>query len=233
MPPKRKPAKPIGAGVPRPPRVAKAKAKATIKKATASSHAPRARLASQARNETTSRTASAEPLISGAESLSPQPSSIASEGLEWQGLPAESSILRGSFMEEIRTMVKGSVAEAMAAGRGSRMEGVTYPLTGIVPPTSSAALTSPLAMPQHVLSRWPWVTEDTIKSIALGTFEIDNLPKLHRSDDLRNAYIKRSVKGILQPLDGGPPEIIVGTSKLHSSFATPTTFFLAWIWEHV
>ena len=34
--------------------------------------------------------------------------------------------------------------------------------------------------------------------------------------------------GIYQPLDGGPAEIIVGTSKLHSSFRDPTTFFLAW-----
>jgi hypothetical protein len=36
------------------------------------------------------------------------------------------------------------------------------------------------------------------------------------------------MKGIYQPLDGGPPEIIVGTSKLHPSFSNPTTFFLAW-----
>jgi hypothetical protein len=132
-------------------------------------------------------------------------------------------------MEEIRKMVQGSVAEAMAVGQGSRMEDViSGTLTGIVPPTSSATLTSPLVMPQRVVSRWPWVTEDTVKSIALATFEIDNLPKLHRSDDLRNAYLKRSVKGILQPLDGGPPEVIVGTSKLHASFARPSTFFLAW-----
>ncbi len=83
-------------------------------------------------------------------------------------------------------------------------------------------------MPQHVLSRWPWVSEDTIKTIALGNFDIDNLPKLHRSDELRNAYLKRSMKGIYHPLDGGPTEIVVGTSKLHSSFRDPTTFFLAW-----
>jgi hypothetical protein len=51
--------------------------------------------------------------------------------------------------------------------------------------------------------------------------------KLHRSDELRNSYLKRSMKGIYQPLDGGPPEIVVGTSKLQSSFRDPTTFFLA------
>ena len=59
-------------------------------------------------------------------------------------------------------------------------------------------------------------------------FDIENLPKLHRSDELRNGYLKRSMKGIYQPLDGGPAEIVVGTSKLHFSFRDPTTFFLAW-----
>jgi hypothetical protein len=130
-------------------------------------------------------------------------------------------------MEDTKRIVRGSVAEALAA-HGNRMEDVVVPLAGIVPPTSSATLTSPFVMPQHILSRWPWVSEDTVKNIALGTFEIDNLPKLHRSDDLRNAYLKRSMRGIYQPLDGGPPEIIVGTSKLHSSFTNPSTFFLAW-----
>ena len=36
------------------------------------------------------------------------------------------------------------------------------------------------------------------------------------------------MKGIYQPLGGSPTEIVVGTSKLHSSFRDPTTFFLAW-----
>src|SRR5437762_4296196 len=36
------------------------------------------------------------------------------------------------------------------------------------------------------------------------------------------------MKGIYRPLDGGPAEIVVGTSKLHSSFRDPTMFFLAW-----
>jgi hypothetical protein len=98
--------------------------------------------------------------------------------------------------------------------------------TGIVPPPSSSL--TPPAMPRHVLSRWHWVSEDTIKSISLGNFDIENLPKLHRPDALRNAYLKRSMKGIYQPLDGGSAEIVVGTSKLHSSFTDSTMFFLAW-----
>lgn len=128
-------------------------------------------------------------------------------------------------MEDIQKTIQASIAEALAGlGTGD----IAASRDGTDPLISSATLTSRLDMPQHVLSRWPWVPEDTIKSIAIGNFEIDNLPKLHRSDDLRNAYLKRSMKGIYQPLDGGPPEIIVGTSKLHASFSSPTTFFLAW-----
>ena len=102
-----------------------------------------------------------------------------------------------------------------------------HPLSA--PPFFATPLSAPPLCAQHILSRWPWVTEDTVKNIALGKFEIDTLPKLHRSDELRNAYLKRSMKGIYQPLDGGPPEIVVGTSKLHSAFRDPTTFFLAWL----
>jgi len=137
-------------------------------------------------------------------------------------------------------MIQGSITEALAIQDGKETGGnfatglLTAPVdggcpagTGIVPPPSSS-LISPPAMPQHVLSRWHWVSEDTIKSISLANFDIENLPKLHRSDELRNGYLKRSMKGIYQPLDGGPAEIVVGTSKLHSSFRDPTTFFLAW-----
>jgi hypothetical protein len=57
---------------------------------------------------------------------------------------------------------------------------------------------------------------------------IDKLPKLHRTDELRNAYIKRSIKGLYHSLEGGPAEVVVGTTKLQSSFKDPTTLFLAW-----
>jgi len=143
-------------------------------------------------------------------------------------------------MEDIQEMIQGSITEALTIQDGKETGGnfatgfPTAPVargcpagTGIVPPPFSS-LTSPPAMPQHVLSRWHWVSEDTIKSISLGNFDIENLPKLHRSDALRNAYLKRSMKGIYQSLDDGPAEIVVGTSKLHSSFRDPTTFFLAW-----
>src|SRR5436309_864011 len=143
-------------------------------------------------------------------------------------------------MQDIQMMIQGSITEAFAVQDGKEKEGnfatsmPTAPIAeghlvgrGTIPPPS-LSLTSPLAMPQHGLSHWPWVSEDTIKTIALGNFDIDNLPKLHRSNELRNAYLKRSMKGIYQPLDGGPTEIVVGTSKLHSSFRDPTMFCLAW-----
>ena len=40
------------------------------------------------------------------------------------------------------------------------------------------------AVPRNILSRWPWVEKDTIELIANGGFQIDGLPKLHRTDEL-------------------------------------------------
>jgi hypothetical protein len=98
-------------------------------------------------------------------------------------------------MGDIQRMIHGSIAEAFAVRDGRAEENRTL-YTGPVHPLSSAIFTPTLATPQHVLSRWPRVPEGTIKSIALGAFDIDNMPKLHRSDELRNAYLKRSLKGI-------------------------------------
>jgi hypothetical protein len=131
-------------------------------------------------------------------------------------------------MQDIRMMVRGFVAEAFAAHDEQSKETAVSPDGPVIGTDPSSTLTFSPTTPQHVLSRWPWVPEETVKNIALGQFEIDSLPKLHRSDELRNAYLKRSMKGIYQPLDGSPAEIIVGTSKLQSSFKDPATFFLAW-----
>ena len=93
-------------------------------------------------------------------------------------------------------------------------------------PSSLSSLLSPTATTaHHILAQWPWVGQETIDLISQGKFEIDNLPKLHQSDDLQNVYLKRSMKGIYQPLEGGPPEIIISTTKLQSSFKDPMTFF--------
>jgi hypothetical protein len=97
-----------------------------------------------------------------------------------------------------------------------------------VPPYTVPAILSG-GQPHHILLRWPWVDVDTINHIQLGTFDIDALPKLHQSDQLRNEYVKKSVKGILQPMDGSPAEVLIGTTKLQASFKDPNTFFLAWL----
>lgn len=212
----------------RPNRAAKGKAKTTIRVATVPKpKTPRVLAASRVPPERT------RPSISHQASESPS-------GGESSEID-ESSDDRGILMEDIQKMIQGSITEALAARDGKEKErgnfatglptapvaGGYLAAAGTVPPPFPS-LTSPPVLPQNVLSRWHWVSEDTIKSIELGRFDIENLPKLHRSDDLRNAYLKRSMKGIYQPLDGGPAEIVVGTSKLHSSFRDPTTFFLAW-----
>ena len=51
-------------------------------------------------------------------------------------------------------------------------------------------------VPRNILSRWPWVEKDTIELIANGGFQIDGLPKLHSTDELQNAYLKKSLKGL-------------------------------------
>src|SRR5436309_3201424 len=79
-----------------------------------------------------------------------------------------------TLMQGIQMMIQGSITEAFAVRDGKEKEGnfaasmPTAPVAeghltgrGIIPPPSFS-LTSPLAMPQHVLSRWPWVSEDTI-----------------------------------------------------------------------
>jgi hypothetical protein len=148
--------------------------------------------------------------------------------------PVSESPLGGELLDDHATFmdeIERTVQEVLAAREDKALSTAALPnqpftagFTGDIPPT---LVGPPFA--QHVLSRWPWVTEDIVKNIALGKFEIDTLPKLHRSDELRNSYLKRSMKGIYQPLDGGPPEIVVRTSKLQSSFREPTTFFLAWL----
>ena len=51
------------------------------------------------------------------------------------------------------------------------------------------------------------VNDGPLDLIAHGRFDVESLPKLHRTDDLRNAYLKRTLKGIYQPLGGGPPKL--------------------------
>ena len=99
---------------------------------------------------------------------------------------------------------------------------------GSLPPLIPISQPLPTTAPCNILSHWSWVDKDTIELIASGNFDIDGLPKLHRKDELRNAYIRKVVKGIYQPLTGGPSEIMIGTTKMQASFKDSTTFFSAW-----
>jgi hypothetical protein len=182
---------------PRPGRVTKEKAKETIRIATGASRAT-----SRAIRHLASSVVSlsyATPGTGPSRESTPIPPSRHSSQRDVSeprsGL-SSSTIAHKNLMADIKSMVHESITEAfIARDRKIREEEVEpLPISGINP--FSSAPTLPFATPGHVLSRWPWVTTETVRSIALGQFEIDSLPKLHHSDDLRNAYLKRSMKGI-------------------------------------
>ena len=140
-------------------------------------------------------------------------------------------------MQSLKTMVRDTVSEVFASREEREKEGsiatpgampVIPAVEGIAPPPSPFVF-PPAAEPHHALKRWPWVLQDTIDLIDHGRFEIDSHPKLHQSDELHNnAYLRRALKGIYQPLEGGPPEIIIGNTKLQSSVKDSAMFFLGW-----
>ena len=141
-------------------------------------------------------------------------------------------------MDDIERVIRNITSKMFASRAEREKEGKFVIMTmnrvfkrysdeGIDSPSLLVFVSSPAAASRNILSRWSWVEKDTIELIANGEFQIDWLPKLHRTDDLRNAYLKKSLKGVYQPLKGGPAEVILGTTKLKSSFNEPTTFFLA------
>jgi len=81
----------------------------------------------------------------------------------------------------------------------------------------------------NVLKRWSWVDQATVDSIWNGTFDINNLPKLHREEEPRNHHLKSTIKGGLIPFDKNEqPEVIIGETKMHKVFKDPYAFFSAW-----
>ena len=156
----------------------------------------------------------------------------------WEGLTrSNQQIHRGDLMEGVEKMVRDTMSDVFASREGKEGKHAAsvavhpprrYSDEGTNPPLLLARASPAGTAPRNILSRWPWVEKETIELIANGDFQIDGLPKLHRTNHLRNAYLKKSLKGVYQPLDGGPMEVIVGSTKLQSSFQEPTTFFLAW-----
>jgi len=218
MPARAKPAVPPTS---RPSRIAKEKAKRTIKTATTSK----------------TKTPTTRPVVT---SVNNSDLSSGSESpLEGSPEPRRRAY-RDDLREDIEKMVRDTLAEVLANQDGKEREGgavtsaaaLQMPgkssVEGTDSPSSPVFVPPAAAAPRNILSHWPWVEKDTIELIANGYFQIDVLPKLHRTDELRNAYLKKSLKGVYQPLEGGPAEVIVGTTKLQSSFKEPTAFFLAW-----
>ncbi|TMC19541.1 MAG: hypothetical protein E6J34_15120 [Chloroflexi bacterium] len=132
--------------------------------------------------------------------------------------------MMGMFEQYVDKMGKvATAATVRVLGEEKLGEKGTSPLPFITP--------SPIANPEpppNILSHWAWVETETVELIVNGKFDINTLSKLHRKDELRNAYIRKVVKGIYQPLTGGPSEIMIGTTKMQASFKDSTTFFSAW-----
>lgn len=82
---------------------------------------------------------------------------------------------------------------------------------------------------QDVLSRWHWVPQSVVDSIAHGAFDIYELPKLHRDQTLRDRYIQKNIEGIVHPLDGGKPQLLHARSKLQNTFNELDALLPAWL----
>ena len=95
--------------------------------------------------------------------------------------------------------------------------------------TALPLLNQPLQLPQDLLSRWHWVSQSTFDSIANGTFDIYELPKLHRDQTMRDRYIQKNIEGIIQPLDGGKPQLLHARTKLQNTFNEMETLLPAWL----
>ena len=87
----------------------------------------------------------------------------------------------------------------------------------------------PLQLSQDVLSRWHWVSQTTVENIANGTFDIYELPKLHRDQTLRDRYIQKNIEGIIQPLNGGKPQLLHARTKLQNTFHELDALLPAWL----
>jgi hypothetical protein len=225
MPPKRRAAKSTVMR-PQPSRASKDKAKKVIQSATMKhktappkKRAPRGRRTSPSPDSPTSSssTSSSESPWEGI--FTPPPDSRHHP----QPLPDKETLtdmIRGAV--ETILAEKSSTGQEAPLGRGSG----TASQSGMAPYPLPAILST--GLPHHILLRWPWVDTETVNLIQLGKFDIDALPKLHQSDQMRNAYVKKSVQGILHPLSGGPAEVLIGNTKLQASFKDSTSFFLAW-----
>ena len=87
----------------------------------------------------------------------------------------------------------------------------------------------PSQIAQDVLSRWHWVPSSTVENIANGSFDVYELPKLHRDQTLRDRYIQKNIEGIIQPLNSGKPQLLHARTKLQNTFNELDALLPAWL----
>jgi hypothetical protein len=117
-----------------------------------------------------------------------------------------------------QALPQGTSLGAQGFGSGSYQPGMTQ-----------SPVMQPLQLSQDVLSRWHWVSQSTVESIANGSFDIYELPKLHRDQTLRDRYIQKNIEGIIQPLNGGKPQLLHARTKLQNTFNELETLLPAWL----
>jgi hypothetical protein len=117
--------------------------------------------------------------------------------------------------------------QALPQGPPSGAQGLG---TGFYQPgTAQTSFPQPLQLSQDVLSRWHWVAQATVESIANGSFDIYELPKLHWDQTLRDRYIQKNIEGIIQPLNGGKPQLLHARTKLQNTFSELDALLPAWL----
>ena len=125
-----------------------------------------------------------------------------------------------AMLQQIQqALPQGSPPTTQGVGPGFYQSG-----TAQTPP-----LVQPMQLSQDVLSRWHWVSKSTVESIANGSFDIYELPKLHRDQTLRDRYIQKNIEGIIQPLNGSKPQILHARTKLQNTFNELDALLPAWL----
>jgi hypothetical protein len=101
--------------------------------------------------------------------------------------------------------------------------------TDVQMPVIPTDTSSPSTAAVNVRARWSWINTSTADSIVNGSFEINNLTKLHREESLRNCHNPKTFENWVIPLDGSKPEYISGRTKMQSAFRDLSTFLSAWL----
>jgi len=146
-------------------------------------------------------------------------STILEEGFRNMGLEIRRA--NASTFDQLTERIEGALEKL---SRNTRTAESDSPGTSHTP-----LLSLPPATTTDVLRRYNWVEKSVIESIANEAFDINNLPKLHRSEEFRNQHVKATAKGIYQPFDKNEkPEVYMTNTRLHLTFDEPSKFFSAW-----